>query len=520
VAQRVDDRFWSAAPTFVSRVGACPPRPTILIADGEPLLRALARITLAPSYAVFEASDGPSTLQLVQQTHPDLVLLDIDLPGLAGFAVYDRLKTGPLGRTPAVVLLSGRLDGEDRDRGVAVGADGYLTKPFSPSTLLGVVGRSLPEAAGRSTPLPPTGLPPSAPDAAATRPDLTQALVFARELEILLRATSVQAERLRCLGDFGRQLVTASDVRAVLPLAVQSATAFSGLQSSRLYLPVGQPPHLALHAGTDEGCGFAEGGAANPPERCAERALASRQPLTVAIPVGGIPGSRDLAGDPSLAVYLPLLSPFGPPVGVLALGSSSFPGHLTVPTLLALQLLASQLAAAIESIQVNERLRQNLAARLAIHDANEILGSTLGPDEVARHLLNLAIRMTGYSAGAISLADGDDSLHLWQQVGPAPILDLAVSCPTLVVTRRTALTSRRAQFASLPGCAPSDAGLFPWCLPLRSQDRALGVLEVYGVGFQEAAIPVDVLVSIANQTASRLEHAQRAFRRRRITRPN
>jgi two-component system alkaline phosphatase synthesis response regulator PhoP len=106
----------------------------ILVVDDEPSIRELVRFNLEKEgYAVIEAGDGPQALQLAQTQRPDLVLLDLMLPGVDGFTVCRRLND-TLG--VPVIMLTARGEEVDRVLGLELGADDYVTKPFSPRELV------------------------------------------------------------------------------------------------------------------------------------------------------------------------------------------------------------------------------------------------------------------------------------------------------------------------------------------------------------------------------------------------
>lgn len=109
---------------------------TIMIADDTEPLRFLVRATLGERvYRLLEAGDGHEALALARTEHPDLILLDIGMPSLDGYAVCQAIKSDPATSDIRVVMLTGRGHAADRARAVAVGADRYLTKPFSPLEL-------------------------------------------------------------------------------------------------------------------------------------------------------------------------------------------------------------------------------------------------------------------------------------------------------------------------------------------------------------------------------------------------
>ena len=118
---------------------------TILIVDDEPNIVQLVRITLEDSRVrILEAADGATALDRALVLRPDLILLDVDLPDLNGLEVCRRLKDeGALTKTK-IVMLTAAAQADDLARGLAAGADQYLTKPFSPVRLLSLVELLMP----------------------------------------------------------------------------------------------------------------------------------------------------------------------------------------------------------------------------------------------------------------------------------------------------------------------------------------------------------------------------------------
>jgi len=123
----------------------------LLIVDDDPGIRGLVRMTLGRGdYEILEAADGEEALTLARRHRPDLVLLDVDMPGRSGVEVCRALRDDPDTAGFPVVMLTARAGPLDRKRGLKAGADDYLTKPFSPLALLRKVDEFL-EARERLT---------------------------------------------------------------------------------------------------------------------------------------------------------------------------------------------------------------------------------------------------------------------------------------------------------------------------------------------------------------------------------
>lgn len=115
----------------------------ILIVDDHADIRKLIRMTLEfEDFEVKEASTGNTALQLVHEWQPDLVLMDVMMPGsLSGLEVCARLKSDPALADLRIILLSARGQARDREAGMRAGADAYMVKPFSPLQLIdGIAG--------------------------------------------------------------------------------------------------------------------------------------------------------------------------------------------------------------------------------------------------------------------------------------------------------------------------------------------------------------------------------------------
>jgi DNA-binding response OmpR family regulator len=117
----------------------------VLIVEDQPDIRKLIRMTLEfEDFEIHEASDGAFGLSMARATLPDIVLLDVMMPGeLDGLQVCQRLKNDSVTRHVKVVLLTARGQARDREAGQSAGADEYLVKPFSPLQLIETIERLL-----------------------------------------------------------------------------------------------------------------------------------------------------------------------------------------------------------------------------------------------------------------------------------------------------------------------------------------------------------------------------------------
>ena len=108
----------------------------VLVVDDEPAIRLLCRVNLqAEGFSVKEAADGAAAMTLAREWHPDLILLDVMMPGEDGFAVAERIRDDPDLAGVRVLFLTARADMSDHERSRSTGAVGHVTKPFNPSSL-------------------------------------------------------------------------------------------------------------------------------------------------------------------------------------------------------------------------------------------------------------------------------------------------------------------------------------------------------------------------------------------------
>ena len=117
---------------------------TILVADDEPnIVLSLEFVLEDAGYRVRIARDGQEVLDALSAELPDLLLLDVMLPRLSGFDVCQRIRANPAWRALRVVMLSAKGRDVEVTKGLALGADAYVTKPFAIQDLLDEVARQL-----------------------------------------------------------------------------------------------------------------------------------------------------------------------------------------------------------------------------------------------------------------------------------------------------------------------------------------------------------------------------------------
>jgi DNA-binding response OmpR family regulator len=162
--------------------GAGPSAATVLVVDDEPIVReVVGRYLRQEGFRVEEAVDGPEALRRFAEGRPDLVLLDLMLPGLDGLEVCRRIRAQS---TVPIVMLTAKGDEIDTVIGLGVGADDYVAKPFSPRELVARV-----KAVLRRSVAPPLPLAddPLRFGALVIRPDRRQVEVAGRAVDLTAR---------------------------------------------------------------------------------------------------------------------------------------------------------------------------------------------------------------------------------------------------------------------------------------------------------------------------------------------
>jgi len=112
----------------------------VLVVDDESAIRLVCRVNLrSAGFETLEAGDGEAAIELARTERPDLILLDVMLPGLDGWEVAARLREIPETRTIPIVFLTARSAAPDELRGLEAGGLGYIAKPFDPIELAATV---------------------------------------------------------------------------------------------------------------------------------------------------------------------------------------------------------------------------------------------------------------------------------------------------------------------------------------------------------------------------------------------
>jgi DNA-binding response OmpR family regulator len=117
---------------------------TVLIADDEPnIVISLEYLLQREGYRVLVARDGQEALDQAEQMHPDIVLLDVMLPKVSGFEVCQKLRENPALSRMRILMLTAKGRDVEMSKGLALGADAYVTKPFSTQDLLAQIRAQL-----------------------------------------------------------------------------------------------------------------------------------------------------------------------------------------------------------------------------------------------------------------------------------------------------------------------------------------------------------------------------------------
>ncbi|WP_042372293.1 response regulator transcription factor [Streptacidiphilus neutrinimicus] len=163
------------------------PRRILVVDDDPTVAEVVSGYLQRAGYAVDRAVDGRAALERAAALHPDLVVLDLMLPEIDGLEVCRRLRAEPLSQAVPIVMLTAKGDEHDRILGLELGADDYVTKPFSPRELVLRIQSVLRRSAGAAAPAAAVDEGPFTAGDLRVDPTARRAWRGARELTLTLR---------------------------------------------------------------------------------------------------------------------------------------------------------------------------------------------------------------------------------------------------------------------------------------------------------------------------------------------
>ncbi len=115
----------------------------LIVEDEESLLKLESILLSSKGFMVTAVTDGNEALKEFSKERPDLVILDVMLPGIDGYEVCRKIKEDPANSSIPIIMLTARKNTKDMERGLQAGADAYITKPFKSANLVGTIERLL-----------------------------------------------------------------------------------------------------------------------------------------------------------------------------------------------------------------------------------------------------------------------------------------------------------------------------------------------------------------------------------------
>ena len=116
-------------------------KPLIILVDDNPANLRIGKNVLSEKYTVATAPSAAKLFSLLENNHPAVILLDIDMPEMDGYGAIEILKSKPETKTIPVIFLTGMADSREEEKGRALGAVDYITKPFDPQALIACIER-------------------------------------------------------------------------------------------------------------------------------------------------------------------------------------------------------------------------------------------------------------------------------------------------------------------------------------------------------------------------------------------
>jgi DNA-binding response OmpR family regulator len=220
----------------------------ILVVDDEQLYRHLLKVNLeSEGYLVSAAKDGEEALELVSAKKPDLVILDVAMPRLDGFSTCERIRQ--FSDVP-IIMLTARGEEQDRVRGLNVGADDYVLKPFSATELVARVRAVL-----RRSKQNQTGIHKRFFSHQNLRVDYARAEVWKEDRQIYLSATEYRL-LIQFAQNAGRILTAEELLTAVWGESYREDKEILWVSIARLRQKLEDDPHTPVHIVTRSGLGY------------------------------------------------------------------------------------------------------------------------------------------------------------------------------------------------------------------------------------------------------------------------
>jgi CheY-like chemotaxis protein len=113
----------------------------LIIEDNEQNMYMLSYLLRQNSYDVLEAFEGKEGLRLAHENHPDIILIDIQLPDMDGYEICNKLSHNGLPKSTVIIAVTSYAMGGDKEKAIEAGADGYLEKPINPDTFVNQMKR-------------------------------------------------------------------------------------------------------------------------------------------------------------------------------------------------------------------------------------------------------------------------------------------------------------------------------------------------------------------------------------------
>lgn len=474
---------------------------TILVVEDEPsVLEVVSLLLEDANYRVVQSTSGEAALSVLQTTEPDLIISDVVMPGMDGFAFFEQVRANA-GRSQIPFVFLTSLDKKTNVRlGMGLGADDYLTKPFEPDELLSAVEVRL---------------------ARATR---TRELLEQQSREQLERSHQILAERvaeLEALHDIGVAVSSTLDGNAILQLIVDRARSLVNASSCSVLLPDAETGDLVFHAATDPivGMRIPQG------QGIAARVLQERSSLLVQDAATNPDHYGQIGQESGMLIRSLLAVPLlveDRAIGVLS-AVDSRPrrfGHQHRDLFLT---LASQAAVAIQNARLFERAQQEISERSRLEERLAgiyRLGQelTLLHDEVliVQRALETAAGALSFDFAAYGRVDEATGELVYQhrlvggeleRMGVRLPLDgdrgIGVAVVREGIARNVPDTEQEPQYVP-----PRNEHLrSELCVPLKVGKRIIGVLDVASAEPNRyALVDQQLLQTLADQAAVALEN--------------